>query len=422
MWGLHTAEPAAIDLAQERITAALRHRVAPHQAAPPYPAVTFYPGADSDQVLTMLADRLGAPPDARQARARCVVRHVAWERELISQPHNDPPDEVGPLLLQLERRFGWSLDRAPDSRDPRVLFWPIRLRRRASLIHAVQALAAGAMSQRGLRIVVCLDDFGNPGARRFREPFRDDLLRWIRLVHPRAEPDFSYLRDFIDAKARNPAGDGPRALLRAADPWSVATALYSEHNPSLYSLLAAIKVVPNIPLRDLDEHAPRIVRELLTKDSYRLLTPVTLWAFLQDLLRDVPTTEVMTLGGRDEELLWKMWQETFQLGVDQLHNPYITGLNNESGMVQWASVDHLRRHLGKEHGAPQWDAPSRYIPWLFQHALLLPHYLTRRELPECGEFRMDSWASFRTAVDSGAPVLDLLAEQISELYLGPPGQ
>jgi hypothetical protein len=409
MWALHTADPQSVDTACQQITQMLDHR-----------DVVFYTGADSDRVLTAVADNLQVPSDARATRDRCVVRHVAWERDLISQPHNDPPDDVGQLLRQLERRFGWGLDWASTAHAPQVLFWPIRLRERASLIHAVQALAAGALSQRNLRIVVCLDDFGNRRSRRFRESFKADLLRWVQIVHPAAQPEFSYLQDFIDEKAHDPLGDGPSALLRAADPWGVATALYSEHNPSLYSVLAAIKIVPNVPLRDLDKHAPRIVTALLSKDSYRLLTPVTLWAFLQDLLREVPAAAVMTLGGYDEALLWKLWRETFQIGVDQLHNPHIKGLNNESGMVQWASVDYLRRHLGREQGTPDWDSPNRYIPWLFQHALLLPHYLTREQVPACEEFRMDSWASFRTALDRGVPVLDLLAEQVSQLYLGPP--
>src|SRR5262249_17461843 len=98
--------------------------------------------------------------------------------------------------------------------------------------------------------------------------------------------------------------------------------------------------------------------------------------------------------------------------------PNLKGLTNESGMVRWGSKDYLREHLGRELGTPDWEGEGRYVPWLFQNGLLLPLYLTRREPPEGSGFRLGSWAAFRTALDEGAPVLDLLAEHVSGFYLG----
>jgi hypothetical protein len=404
-WALHPGDGPALDAEQRRLTDRLGG------------AVTFHRGIDSDRLFPRLTDRLGVPAVTRRADPRRRIRHLDWERELFSQPGNTPPDNVLRLLRQLERRYGWGVDWSGERRAPTVLFWPIRLRPRASLINAVQAVAAGALSARGVRVVVCLDDFGVTRRREFTDGFASDIRRWMRRVDPDAEPHLVSLQDFVEDPARRAAPADPEALQRPTDPWSVARVFYGERNPSLYSVLAAIKVVPHVALRDLEQHAGTIVQALLSKDANRLLTPLTVWSYLHELLRDEPASGVMVLGGGDERLLWEQWREHFALGGTLLYNPYIRNLTNESGMVRWSSPDELRAHLLRARELPGWAEEGGYVRWLVQNAFLLPRYLMRQEFPEAGGYRLDSWAAFAAALDRGMPLLDLIADEVSAFYL-----
>ncbi|GAA2601945.1 hypothetical protein GCM10010399_35890 [Dactylosporangium fulvum] len=373
----------------------------------------YYPGVDGDELFTRLADRLQVPATAPRADPRRRVRHLDWERELFSQPGNVAPAAVLPLLRQLERRYGWGVDWAGEPQPPRLLFWPVRLRARASLINAVQALTAAALSQRGVRVVACLDDFGVAERAELGAAFAADLRRWMRRVDPAADPAVVSLHDYIEGSHREPS------LLRPTDPWSVARIFYGERNPSLYSVLAAIKVVPHLALHDLEQHAAAIVQTLLSKDANRLLTPLTTWAFLHHLLETEPAAEVMAYAGSDERLLWEQFREHFGLGGTLLYNPYIRHLTNESRMVRWSSAAELRAYLTSTKELPGWGEEGGYVHWLVQNAFLLPRYLTHGEFPEAGGYRLDSWAAFAAALDKGAPVLDLLAQDVSDFYLPP---
>ncbi|WP_432840615.1 SIR2 family protein [Dactylosporangium sp. CA-092794] len=379
--------------------------------------VTFYTDIDGDRLFPALADRLEVPSSGPRVDPRRRVRQLEWERELFSQPGNTAPEAVLPLLRQLERRYGWGVDWASEPQRPRLLYWPVRLRARASLINAVQALTAGALAVRGVRVTICLDDFGVPGRAELSRSFAADLRRWMRRVDPGAAPEVASLQDFVASARPGPAG----SALRPTDPWSVARVFYGESNPSLYSVLAAIKVVPHLALHDLERNASAIVQTLLSKDANRLLTPMTTWAYLHHLLETEPAAEVMAYSGSDERLLWEQFREHFGLGGTLLYNPYIRHLTNESRMVRWASAAELRAYLASTRSLPGWGEEGGYVHWLVQNAFLLPRYLTGAEFPEAGGYRLDSWAAFAAALDQGVPVLDLLAEDVSAFYLPPAG-
>ncbi|WP_433086222.1 SIR2 family protein [Dactylosporangium sp. CA-052675] len=372
--------------------------------------VEFFTDIHGDDLFTGLADRLEVPPAGPRADPRRRVRHLEWERELFSQPGNTVPEAVLPLLRQLERRYGWGVDWAAEPQRPRLLFWPVRLRARASLINAVQALTAAALSARGVRVVVCLDDFGVTGREALSAEFSADLTRWMRRVDPGAAPEVASLQDYVATAAVS--------LERPTDPWSVARIFYGERNPSLYSVLAAIKVVPHLALHDLERNAGAIVQTLLSKDANRLLTPLTTWSYLHHLLRTEPAAEVMAYAGSDERLLWEQFREHFGLGGTLLYNPYIKHLTNESRMVRWASPEELRAYLSSTRGLPGWGSEGGYVHWLVQNAFLLPRYLTGASFPEAGGYHLDSWSAFAAALDAGVPVLDLLASDVSSFYLG----
>jgi hypothetical protein len=380
--------------------------------------VECFPGVDSERLFPALAERAQVPVPPRATGLRHRVRHHSWERQLVSQPGTQPPRDVPGLLLQLERRFGW-INQQRGTIGPIRLLWPVRLRARASVIHMVQAFVAGALARLGVEVRVCIDDVGSRDIDA-AAAFRADLDRWIDHTGHGAVREFVSLSEFLDRVQRQPADTSPESLLRPTDPWSVARTFYGEHNPSLYSLLAAVKAVPNLTSWDeLESNAWPIVQSVLRTDANRLLTPLTLWPYLNSMLLESATNDVLTLGGRDEAILWAQWRQTFGFGPGHLYNPYIKSLKHDAHMLRWSSEDELRRHLHRTRELPGWDAEGSYVPWLFQNALLLPGYLNQEPVPETEDFPLDSWAAFVAAIENGRPVLDLLAARVTELFLRP---
>src|SRR5690349_11744853 len=378
------------------------------------PAVECFTGVDSERLFALLARDLHVTVIPRTAGPRHRLRHPIWEREFVSHPDSATPSTILGLLRQLERRFGWRFQPAASG-TPSLIFWPVRLRQQASVIHMAQALAAGALAGRGAGLIVSLDDFGLRDPQATREPFEADLRRWIAHTGPGVEPDFVSLSQFIRDQRENPS---PEQLLRPVDPWIVAREFYGEHNPSLYSVLAAIKAVPNVAQHELEENAWPIVQALLRKNANRLLTPMTMWSFLHHLMLRYPAQSIMTLGGRDEALFWEQWRKVYRFGIAQLYNPHIKSLSNKSEMLRWSSVEDLRIHLADVCEMAGWDEDGSFVPWLYQNALLLPIYLSGGEPPVTGDVPLDSWAAFMAALDSGLPALDVLAEQATLLYRG----
>jgi hypothetical protein len=283
----------------------------------------------------------------------------------------------------------------------------------------VQAFVAGALARLGVEVRVCIDDVGSRDIDA-TATFRADLDRWIDHTGHGAVREFVSLSEFLERVQRQPADTSPESLLRPTDPWSVARTFYGEHNPSLYSLLAAVKAVPNLTSWDeLEKNAWQIVQSVLRTDANRLLTPLTLWPYLNSMLLESATNDVMTLGGRDEAIMWAQWRQTFGFGPGHLFNPYIKSLKHDAQMLRWSSEEELSRHLHRTRELPGWDLEGSYVPWLFQNALLLPGYLNNEPVPETEDFPLDSWAAFVAAIEDGRPVLDLLAARVTELFLRP---
>ncbi|XVU28413.1 hypothetical protein ACQPZJ_15615 [Actinoplanes sp. CA-054009] len=371
---------------------------------------------DNARLLPDLARHFAVAVPSRPTQT-AKVRHPAWERVFVSQPDNEPPARVPILLRELERRFAWRIDwgdGAPDDDAPLLVYWPVRLRRRTSVIHMVQAFAAGALAARGARVVVSLDDMSVTDSAGIRGPFVADLRRWITTVAPDAEPRFTSLLEYVEETARSTSSDG---LLRPTDPWSVARDFYGR-SMSLYTALAAVKALPHLAPFELDANAAKIVQDLQRHNSSRVLTPMTMWAYLQSLLLDNPSSSLITLGGRDEGLFWEQWRQVYGLGISQLYNPNIKSLNHESGMVRWDAADELARQLHALRELPNPEDEGRYPHWLFQNAVLLPAYLTHQEPPQVNGHLIDSWAAFSSALSSGLPVLEMLATRAHELFTG----
>jgi hypothetical protein len=395
------------------------HRPAGPQTTPDLPPgvpLELFGPVDNARLLPELARRFAVPVPSGPTRTT-RVRHPAWERLFVSQPDSEPPAAIPDLVRELERRFAWKVEWAesePVSETQMLVYWPVRLRRRTSVIHMVQAFAAGALAARGAQVVVSLDDLSMTDGAAVRPGFVADLRRWITHVAPAAEPRFASLLDFVEDSAGSTA---PEALLRPTDPWSVARDFYGRPM-SLYTALAAVKALPHLAPYDLEASAPKIVQDLQRHNSGRILTPMTMWAYLHHLLLANPSSSLITLGGRDEGLFWEQWRQIYGFGISQLYNPRIKSLTHESGMVRWQSADELARQLDRLRELPNSHDEGRYIHWLFQNALLLPTYLTRGDVPRVDGHAIDSWAAFATALEEGVPVLDTLARHATELYRG----
>jgi hypothetical protein len=371
---------------------------------------------DNARVLPDLAHRFAVAVPSRPTQT-AKVRHPAWERIFVSQPDSEPPARVPALLRELERRFAWRVDWGegePDGDAPLLVYWPVRLRRRTSVIHMVQAFAAGALAARGARVVVSLDDMSVADSTSIRGPFVAELRRWITTIAPDAEPRFTSLLEYVEEAAKSPPSE---AMLRPIDPWSVARDFYGRAM-SLYTALAAVKALPHLAPFELDASAAKIVQDLQRHNSSRVLTPMTMWAYLHSLLLDNPSSSLITLGGRDEGLFWEQWRQIYGLGINQLYNPRIKSLTHESGMVRWDAADDLARQLHALCELPSYDDEGRYLHWLFQNAVLLPAYLTGRSVPRVEGHVIDSWAAFAAALSDGLPVLEMLVEWAHDLYSG----
>ncbi|HEU4423399.1 MAG TPA: hypothetical protein VFR67_12785 [Pilimelia sp.] len=375
------------------------------------------PGVDSNEFFPELADRLGVPAQPRAAYSERRHRHHDWERALISEPSTEPPLGAMQLIGQLDRRFGWEFSPAADVQTPSLLFWPVRLRDTSSLIHTAQALVAAALSARGVEPIVCLDDLGLAGRERLTANFARDVRRWFARISGATAPTIVSLQDYVDGVDVFTGAPDPALMLRPTRPWAVARELFGERNPSLYSILVATKILPNIPVEQLPEESGTVMQALLSKKANRLLTPLTVWSYLNRLLVERPSASVLTLGGYDERPFWELWRDVFDYGVNQLYNPQAESLTNESLMLRWQNARELADHLRQARSMPDWDGERRYLHWLVQNALLLPVYLTGGPVPTLGPYRLDSWAAALAAVRDDPAHLDTIAQRVSELYL-----
>jgi len=405
LWAAHTSDEKALPELADR----LRDRTGC--------TVEVFGGVDSDVALPAVATRLGLMP-VRPTAVRHRIRHLDWERELISEQGVAPPEDCLDLLRQLDRRFGWVRSWAAGERpeQPELLFWPVRVRAsQPSVIHLVQALAAAAISARGVRVVICLDDFTSTDAVTSRDVFESTIRRWFRQVPGSVPPELVSLSEEVERVEIY--GAGSDGLERPIHPWDVAREVYGERNPSLLSVLMATRVIPDVPLDRLMDHAPVILRALTRQSARRLLTPLTVWSYLHRLLQRHPPSRVITLGGRGEIAFWELWHSSFDDPINQLYNPYLRDLTDDSPLVRWSTPAELRGYLDERLATAHGEEEGQYFHWLVQNAFLLPSYLGGYPLPVVRGVRLDSWASILAAVRADPATLDFVADRVSTTYL-----
>jgi hypothetical protein len=383
-------------------------------------ALAVYAGVDPATLFPAVAARFPGGPARIPAASRSPepppVVQSELARRLGATPLRRPAEDAHDLLRQLAVRFGWRLERPRSLTLPTLLFWPARLRR-PTVIHMVQAMAAAALSAHRVQVVVSLDDLGPPPRDTTAAGFAGRVRDWFSVVPGAQEPEIVLLSRYIE---ENDVFAGPPdrgALLRATRPWAVAREYYGEFNPSAFSVLAAVKILPDIEPDRAFEHAHEIVRALLHGSANRLLTPLTVWSHLNHLLLDSPAEQTVTLGGEDERRFWAHWRDKTQLPTGHLYHPLIDNVTNESAMVYWAHADDLRHRLAEHVGTEGWRGKNRYVPWLVHNALVLPEYLRTGGGLRLGGRPFDAWQDVLAALERDPALVDPVAEAISALFL-----
>jgi hypothetical protein len=169
-----------------------------------------------------------------------------------------PSDKPEELVRQLEEHFSqvWQPERI--TRPHKHVFWPVRLRR-PTLIHTSQAYVAAALMKRGLKVTLCLDDFGNVGS--LPEPFLERVQKHFSYVG--ADPnqlDVQY--------AKNVLG---KDKSRLAETWEILSRWLTRNSLRLETVLRICKLLANAAGEDQ-------IHQILQRKPPRLMTPAVIWS------------------------------------------------------------------------------------------------------------------------------------------------
>jgi hypothetical protein len=357
----------------------------------------------------MTAPSHGTPPTGTSGHR---IRQRTLEQLLGAQPMADE------LLRQLDHEYGWRLEGGASGTPPRILYWPVRLKR-TNLIHAVQALVAAALSARGMSVVLCVDDLSaGPRPDELRRVMWGDIQRWFRLVEGARLPRIESLESFCEPGRVAARLLDPAKLVRPTHPWAVERDYY--RGQTLYQLMRTAKAVPDVDATGADPQ--EVLDGVLAGRADRLLTPPAVWAFLHDVLIGVPQVEqVVTLGGEDERPTWELWHDVFADPVRHLYNPRITDPHGRPGLLRCGSFQEVRDDLERRLRDPDWQVEGNYPHWIVQNALLLPQYLRNRPPRAVAGRLLDSWSAVRVALGSPGErqrVVQAIAREVSALFRG----
>jgi hypothetical protein len=386
--------------------------------------VVYYEQVDSNRLFPALRRAMDSAPapgmmpvgsvPLRTAPAGHRVRQPLLEEQIGAQR------SAGELLRELDRGFGWRLEGAHRTVPPELLYWPVQLRQ-TNLIHTVQALVAASLSASGMRVVLCVDDLNPPAhATAFRENLVGDIRRWFGLIAGARPPLVVALSEFHEPGRVADRLLDPEQLLRPTNTLAVEHEYYRVHN--LYDVLRAIRAIPE-PNGDPEVHAAAIAARLGTTRAERLLSPPAIWAHLHHLLLSQAPETVVTLGGDDETLMWKLWQAVWPEPVRHLYNPRLSHVGHDADLLTASSFVEVRDRLDRTCGHPGWDTEGRYLHWLVHNGMLLPADLRGEPLPMVGDRPLESWEQATAAIRDPRlrdRALTAIAREVSTLFLHEP--
>ncbi|MEV0128807.1 hypothetical protein AB0H83_10110 [Dactylosporangium sp. NPDC050688] len=299
------------------------------------------------------------------------------------------------LLRQLDYEFRWRrVDDTPDTQLD-LVFWPVRLRQ-PTLIYAVQATVAAALSARGVRVVLCFDDLaGDQHTRSWRVRFTDEVERWFALVEGARPPEVDSLMSFCSPGRVAERLQDPELLRRPTHPWAVQLEYY-RGDRMILDVARAAKAFPGVVDLDIDD--AMVGAQIRTTRAERLMSTPAIWAYLQYLLRDTRPEAVMTLGGEDEAVMWDQWHDTFPDAVGHLFHPVMANVRQDARMLGARSFREVEDHLRKAMRLASWDREDHYLHWIVQHAVVLHRYLRNRPPLSYDGRLLDSWETIRAAL------------------------
>jgi hypothetical protein len=372
------------------------------QDAPPGTDLVYI-GVDTDRMFPVVRDALKTvptpPPPARDkpkhpAPPRSGARHRVHLPGLEASLGTSP--SALELLRQLDYEFRWRrFDDTPDT-PLDLVFWPVRLRP-PTLIYAVQAIVAAALSARGVRVVLCFDDLaGDQHARERRTLFTDEVTRWFALVEGAQAPEVDSLTSFCSPGRVAERLQNPELLKRPTHPWAVQLEYYRGDRMVL-DVTRAAKAFPGLDPADIDD--AMIGAQIRTTRAERLMSPPAIWAYLQFLLGGVRAEAVMTLGGEDEAVMWDQWHDTFPDSVGHLFHPVLANVRQDAKMLGARSFREVEDYLHNAMRLSTWDHEDHYLHWIVQNAVILSRYLRNRPpLALADGHLLDTWESTRDAL------------------------
>jgi hypothetical protein len=384
-----------------------------------------YKGIDSDVFFPSLIEKARARRE--DLRYTAVNMPIQAPSAAQYQALRRSPEESSEILRRLDRLLGWRWDQGSwgSSNEPDIIYWSVRLRHR-TVIHAVQARVAASLSAHGVETILCLDDLGVERAAEKRDDFISYIERIFADVHGSTLPTIVSLEEHLAhvETVRDPPL-GARGNRLPESPWRVLQSYLALSSPTIVDVLTVSKII-DFSLEAIDlafendrENRLELVRHALERrDGNKLLTPVTLWSHINNVVNSSGSKSLMTLGGGDETALWQMWRTIFGRSIGHLFNPRLSNLHQDSGFVRWESSTQLRANLSRARELPHWDQSGRLIPWLYINTVLLRSLLDQdRRLPEVAGQEMSSWQATRSVlVSHKRQALDALTESIADFF------
>lgn len=281
-------------------------------------------------------------------------------------------------ILESSFGFRWEPWRRRESDSKVIVYWPVRLRR-PTPIHAVQCFAAAGLQRLGAKVVLCLDDFGNPEGR--QASFNKSASRWLGVVKssPRKVERLLFSQ-IIRPKSPNGAWSKVQTWLGTTD----------------YRLDRVFKI-SKLEATDLDELSKRRPR--------RLLTPPLVWTALEYLSKRYSGYKVLTLGGHDESELWQAWRDLAALSTSHVGHIYVPALkeaisdqNRTLHMARtglnliWHSKQDIKRAIEQDLGkGGDSFSEGRLVGWCFSGCIRLPAFIAGANLAlKVGEKKIES--------------------------------
>ena len=293
-------------------------------------------------------------------------RAASTPASLASLPSEPPPlplNSTRDLLIALDKTVGLIWEPSP-TKTPTDIFWPVRLRE-PTLIHAGQAFIAAALQRTGCTVHLCLDDFGR--AECTQATFEERISAHFR----RAEADYNKVRVTTTKQWIDPS--------TFQETWEHFSQWMSKAN-NLQEILEVCKLLAS-DSRDL--------ATLVGKKPRKLMTPAVVWTAFA-LCKRIPTdsNHWVTLGGFDEQGLWKVWRSIFSPPpTDHLFLSVLSPLGQRGGPgnltmaaepLRWGSRADIETSLALDDQPP--SVPTNLLGWLIRYCLLLPARLNASRL------------------------------------------